>query len=224
MSLPARVLDTLYQAYGPQHWWPAPTRFEMMVGGILTQNTAWTNVEKALEKLKSEIPTLEASTLLALPPERLAELIRPSGYFRLKTGRLRALCQWFVDAGGFECLDGRTTKELRHDLLGVYGVGHETADSILLYGFERPVMVVDAYTRRIFSRLGAVTPEIGYEPLREWLEAGLGTKDRVSRYNELHALLVRHAKISCRVRPDCASCVLCDICAYSGSDEAIPEA
>lgn len=214
MSLPSRVLDTLYRAYGPQRWWPAPTRFEMMVGAILTQNTAWTNVEKALELLKSEVSTLEARALLALPPERLAELIRPSGYFRLKTGRLRALCQWFVAAGGFEALDHWPAQALREELLGVYGVGRETADSILLYAFERPVMVVDAYTRRIFSRLGAVSPEIGYEPLREWLEAGLGEQQRVVRYNELHALLVRHAKVACRVRPDCAQCVLRRDCAY----------
>jgi len=214
VSLPARVLDTLYQAYGPQHWWPAPTRFEMMVGAVLTQNTAWTNVEKALDRLKSEVPEPEPRALLALPPARLAELIRPSGYFRLKTDRLRALCQWFVDAGGFAALDQLATAELRRELLGVHGVGYETADSILLYGFQRPVMVVDAYTRRIFSRLGAVSPEIGYEALRTWLEAELGAGEQVTRYNELHALLVRHAKVACRVRPDCAQCVLRRVCAY----------
>ncbi len=217
MSLPARVLDTLYQAYGPQHWWPAPTRFEMMVGAVLTQNTAWTNVEKALNSLKSEVPELEARPLLALPPARLAELIRPSGYYRLKTDRLRALCQWFVDAGGFVALDRLATDELRRALLGVHGVGYETADSIVLYGFQRPVMVVDAYTRRIFSRLGAVSPEIGYESLRTWLEAGLGTHEQVARYNELHALLVSHAKVACRVRPACPDCVLRRHCQYGNA-------
>ena len=215
MTLPARVLDVLYQAYGPQHWWPADSRFEMMVGAVLTQNTAWTNVEKAMARLRPALPELTASALLALPPEDLAELIRPSGYFRLKTRRLRALCEWFVEAGGFTALDDWSTTELRPALLAVYGVGNETADSILLYGFYRPVMVVDAYTRRIFSRLGAVSPEIDYEALRQWLEQGLGASDRVRRYNELHALLVRHAKVSCRVRPACDDCVLRQDCDYA---------
>ncbi len=212
MPAPAAVLHTLLTAYGPQHWWPARTRFEVMIGAVLTQNTAWTNVEQAMAQLRAAVP-LTASDLLALPPDRLEQLIRPSGYFRLKTRRLRSLCQWFVAAGEFSALDRLPTTELRPKLLAVHGVGHETADSILLYAFERPVMVVDAYTRRIFSRLGEVSPRIAYEPLREWLEAQLGEERRVARYNELHALLVRHAVVSCRARPRCESCVLRQNCA-----------
>ncbi|MFP4131086.1 MAG: endonuclease III domain-containing protein [Thiohalospira sp.] len=208
------VFDTLLSAHGHQEWWPAEEgAFEVMVGAVLTQNAAWTNVERAIANLR-EAGALDPAAILAADHEALAGWIRPSGYFNVKADRLRALCRWYLDAGGYPALAGWPTDELRTALLAVKGVGRETADDILLYAFHRPVFVIDAYTRRIFARLGLVTGEEGYEALRETFESALADQpEPVALFNEYHALIVAHGKDICRPRPRCGECVLAQRCA-----------
>ncbi|MCG5535103.1 endonuclease III domain-containing protein [Ectothiorhodospira mobilis] len=200
-----RVFRLLSDHHGPMHWWPGETPFEVMVGAILTQNTAWSNVERAIAALKEAGP-LEPAALLALPEGELAARIRPSGYYNVKARRLRAFCQWLLDAGGEPALRAHPTERLRPALLTVKGIGPETADDILLYALERPVFVVDAYTRRLFSRLGLAPADLPYEALRAGVESALGPD--VPLFNELHALIVNHGKSVCRPRPRCGDCIL----------------
>lgn len=203
------VFQTLLSTYGPQHWWPAETQFEVMVGAVLTQNAAWVNVERALAHLAQRVP-LKARAILDLPVEDLAACLRPVGYFNVKAQRLRALCEALETAGGLATLERMETAALRHWLLAIHGVGPETADDILLYAFERPVFVVDAYTRRIFGRLGLLLADDGYEGIRHRFEATLGPEARC--FNEYHALIVRHGKEICRPRPRCGDCCLRAVC------------
>ena len=198
-----QVYQHLRKQHGAQDWWPGDSPFEIMVGAILTQNTAWTNVEKAIDNLKAA-KSLDAKKIVVMKHEQLAQLIRPSGYFNIKANRLRALCEWFVQHGGSRKIARYATSELRRELLQVHGVGPETADDILLYAFERPVFVIDAYTRRIFSRLGIVEGNETYDALRELFEQRL--QGDTALYNEYHALIVMHGKDICRVKPDCAQC------------------
>jgi endonuclease-3 related protein len=211
MTFP-QVYKKLFACYGPQHWWPADSPFEVMVGAILTQNTAWGNVERAIANLRSH-SCLSPKTILKMPLPDLAEQLTPSGYFNIKAQRLRNFCQWYVDEGEYRRLSRMATNELRKQLLSVNGVGPETADDMLLYAFERPVFVVDAYTRRIFSRLGLVDHEAGYESVRHQFEDKL--KADVAVFNEYHALIVRHAKDACKKRPDCGACCLAEACPSS---------
>jgi endonuclease-3 related protein len=197
----------LLTAYGAQGWWPAETPFEVMVGAVLTQNTTWIQVERVIARLRAAA-LLSPASLLDLPVDSLAEHIRPAGYPRVKARRLQALCAWLMASGDLAGLADRPTDALRADLLAVHGVGPETADSILLYALARPVFVIDAYTRRILARLGLVTGREPYEVLRRQVESTLHTDDPARDYNELHALLVRHAKTACRARPQCAACCL----------------
>lgn len=199
------VVSTLFDVYGPQHWWPADTAFEVMIGAVLTQNTAWTNVERALERLKARIE-LDSGPILGLPLEELADALRPAGYFNVKARRLMALCEYLESSAGLQGLARLETSVLREALLGVKGVGPETADDILLYAFDRPVFVVDAYTRRLFSRLGLLDGDEQYEAIRAGFESALGPDAPL--FNEYHALIVRHAKLVCRSTPDCRNCVL----------------
>jgi len=221
LRLPARRLrglhDRLLARYGPQHWWPGDSPFEIMVGAVLTQNTAWTNVERAIDNLR-RAGALDPARILELPVERLVELLRPSGYFNIKAGRLRSFCAWYLEAGGRKVLDTRATRELREALLAVHGIGPETADDILLYAFERPVFVIDAYTRRLFSRQGLIAGDEGYEVLRRACERALGAD--VALYNEFHALIVAHAKVHCRPRPDCTACPVRRGCRYPDGAES----
>lgn len=207
------VYQRLFDAYGPQHWWPGETPFEIMVGAILTQNTAWTNVERAIANLQSA-DLLDPAAIVAADLPTLATCLRPSGYFNVKAERLRAFCDWFLTQGGLPGLSDLDTTVLRRALLAVKGVGPETADDILLYAFERPVFVVDSYTRRIFSRLGLVAADIGYEPLRARFEHTL--EPDVALFNEYHALIVRHGKAVCRPKPRCAECCLRPHCHWPG--------
>lgn len=201
----ASVYRRLLAAYGPQGWWPADTPFEIVVGAVLTQNAAWTNVEYALEHLRAA-EALSPEAILALPDERLGALIRPSGYFNVKAARLKAVCRFLVEQGGIEALRQWETLALRDAFLGVHGIGRETADDIVLYAFHRPVFVIDAYTRRIFARLGVIDGREGYEELRGAFERALGP--RTEMYQEYHGLIVRHAKEACSVRPACDRCCL----------------
>lgn len=204
--------ERLLEHFGPQHWWPADDPFEVMIGAILTQNTAWTNVEKAIANLR-QAGALSSEMIVSADPPALAEWIRPSGYFNIKAARLQSFCRWYRERGGYDSLQRLGTGELRHALLSVHGVGPETADDIMLYAFERPVFVIDAYTRRLFSRLGFVAGTEHYEQLRGMVEEYFGRgPGEVKLFNELHALIVAHAKDYCRKRPQCKGCPLIRRC------------
>lgn len=213
-----RLYARLLAAYGPQGWWPAESPFEVMVGAILTQNTTWVQVIRAIDRLRDE-SLLEPTALLDLSVEGLAERIRPAGYPNVKARRLHALCQWLIRSGGLPALADQFTDALRADLLAVHGVGPETADSILLYALDRPVFVIDAYTRRILSRCGHIGGREPYETLRHQVQSRLQTAAPVADYNELHALIVQHAKTACRPRPRCEACVLRSDCAVAREDQ-----
>jgi endonuclease-3 related protein len=200
-----RVFKQLLKHYGPQAWWPAETPFEVMVGAVLTQNTAWSNVEKAIENLQAA-QSLTPQAILETSPAKLAKWLKPSGYFNIKAKRLRNFCAWYVSHGQYRKLKAWPTAQLRQGLLSVNGIGPETADDILLYAFHRPVFVIDAYTRRLFSRLGVVQGDEPYEVLRAGFEKRLGAD--AGLYNEYHALIVMHAKGICRKKPLCSQCIL----------------
>ncbi len=199
-------------AYGPQGWWPADTPFEVMVGAILTQNTSWLNVPGAIDSLKGLTP-MEPAALLDLPVQDLRKAIRPSGYYRQKSDRLRDLCRFIVDRfdGGLNIMDRHETDQLREMLLAIRGIGPETADSILLYALNRPAFVVDAYTKRIFDRLGLLNGAGDYHQVQELFTDNLPADPEM--FNEFHALIVVHAKERCRKKePLCEGCGLEDLC------------
>lgn len=201
------IYELLYAAFGPQHWWPGETPFEIATGAILTQNTNWTNVEKAIRNLKSA-NRLTAEALHRIELSDLAELIRPAGYYNVKAKRLKEFVDWLFEnyEGSLTGLEQIDTDQLRAELLTVKGIGRETADSILLYALGRPVFVVDAYTARITVRHGLIEPDADYEQLRELFESNLPQDTQL--YNEYHALLVRAGKEFCRPKARCAGCPL----------------
>ncbi|HLJ40345.1 MAG TPA: hypothetical protein VKT50_02540 [Candidatus Acidoferrales bacterium] len=199
---------TLYGSLGPQSWWPAKTPFEVIVGAILTQNTNWTNVEHAIANLRRE-HLLSPRAMERVSTTHLASLIHSSGYFRQKAKKLKAFVRFLSDeySGSLKRMFQTPTAELREKLLGVHGIGPETADSILLYAGAKEIFVVDAYTKRILSRHGWVGDKATYEEMRTLIESHL-PRD-VSRYNEFHALLVNVGKNWCRPRdPRCSECPL----------------
>lgn len=204
------VYQALFQHYGAQGWWPADTPFEVMLGAVLTQNTAWRNVESAIRNLR-QAGLLSPESILSCPDDALARLLRPSGYFNVKARRLKNLC-CFLQQTDYRKTFEMATADLRQALLAINGIGPETADDILLYAYERPVFVIDAYTRRLFSRLGLVSGNESYEALRNRFETALDSDTAV--YNEYHALIVWHAKEICRTKPLCQSCVLHHGCRY----------
>ncbi|MDH5649283.1 MAG: endonuclease III domain-containing protein [Gammaproteobacteria bacterium] len=208
------VFELLFQAYGPQNWWPGDSPFEIMVGAVLTQNTSWTNVEKAIGNLK-QARLLTPQKIIASHHKSLATHLKPSGYFNIKTKRLKSFCQWLLNQGGEMALARRETEKLRIELLSVHGIGPETADDILLYALDRPVFVIDAYTRRIFQRLGLIGGDEPYEQLRKMFEQGLGTD--IALFNEYHALIVLHGKDICRKQPRCEQCCLQSFCSVSAA-------
>jgi len=207
------IFRKLFHYFGPQHWWPAQTPFEVIVGAILTQNTVWQNVEKAITNLK-KANLLHPERLRLTLPQKLAQLIRPAGYYNIKAHRLLAVVKWLQDQGGLKRLSALPTLTIRAQLLKCYGVGAETADSILLYALNRPVFVIDAYTRRILSRYGLITGDEPYEELRHGVEQSLARylgndpNSTIQVFNEFHALLVRLAKENCRKNPLCRNCPL----------------
>lgn len=202
-----RYYDLMAAHYGPTGWWPGDTPFEIAAGAILTQNTAWTNVEKALANLK-RARLMSPRAIVRSDSASLEDALRPAGYFRVKTRRLQSFCRHLVDryGGSLARMARRPLNELREELLGIHGIGPETADDILLYACERPVFVVDAYTRRILSRHGHVDPGIGYEPLREIFERHLDAD--VETFKDYHGLIVYTGKDFCRARPNCDGCPL----------------
>jgi endonuclease-3 related protein len=206
------IYRILYQAYGPRDWWPGETSFEVMVGAILTQNTSWRNVEKAIKKLK-EKRVLSPEGIFRLKKSQLASLIKSSGYYRIKADRLQAFINFL-----FEEFDGDLKKmgreklgELKEKLLQVNGIGPETADSILLYGLKKPIFVVDAYTKRILSRHGVISEKASYEEGQKLFMDHLPHNEKL--FNEYHALLVHLGKTLCKKVPKC------DICPIRGIEK-----
>jgi endonuclease III related protein len=202
------MYDALSAALGPSRWWPGETPFEVAIGAILTQNTNWTNVEKAIANLK-DAGALTVSGLRAVPLDKLEALIRPTGYFRQKSSRLHLFLDFLEQqsAGSVEDLAQLSLEELRTGLLSVRGIGPETADSILLYALNKPTFVVDTYTVRMFSRHGVLPEETNYHEVRELFMDSL--PDDVALYNEYHALIVRAGKEWCRkTGPKCQECPL----------------
>jgi endonuclease-3 related protein len=201
------IYQLLYAAFGPQHWWPSQTQFEIIAGAILTQNTNWANVEKAIAHLKTT-DCLAPEKLHHLDISRLAELIRPAGYYNIKAKRLKNFVDWFFDNydGQLTNLENLDTDRLRAELLTVKGIGCETADSILLYALDRPIFVVDAYTARIAFRHQLINPDADYEQLRELFQSNL--PQDIQLFNEYHALLVRVGKEFCKPKAKCAGCPL----------------
>jgi endonuclease III related protein len=200
--------DALLAAYGPQGWWPAETPLEMVVGAILTQNTSWTNVERAIANLKAE-GLLDVAALHAAGPVRLAEAIKPAGYFNVKSRRLKNFMAMLVrDFGGdLDALFALSAGSLRETILEVSGVGPETADSIVLYGARKLTFVVDAYTARILHRHGVIDMEATYEDIQSLMRGALA--DDLEVFQEYHALLVAVGKGPCKKRaPECPGCPL----------------
>jgi endonuclease III related protein len=202
-----RLYDRLHRRYGPQRWWPARARFEIVVGAILTQNAAWRNAERAIARLRAA-GALDVQTVLRLPSARLAALLRPSGTFRLKARRLRTFAAHVTrrHGGRLARLLALPLPALRDELRGIPGVGPETADAIALYAAGRPIFVVDAYTRRILARHRLVAPDADYAAVQALLMTHLPHDPAL--FNEFHALLVRVGKEHCRTRPRCEGCPL----------------
>lgn len=203
----------LLDHYGPRNWWPADSPFEVAVGAILTQNTNWSNVEKAIANLCSA-DCLDCHKLCELDRQELETLIRPSGFFRQKAERLQLFCQYLRDnyQGSLEKLLSQPLETTRPELLQLKGVGPETADSILLYAGGQPSFVVDAYTGRLFSRIGILEGTEKYEQIRALFMDRLPSQSDL--YNEYHALIVIHCKEHCRKRPLCTDCPLEGGCLY----------
>ena len=207
------IYRRLFDAYGPQHWWPGDSPFEIVVGAILTQATSWTNVATAIANLKrAEILSPEA--LRDTPIDELATLIRPSGYFNVKARRLKAFINhlWDVHNGSLSAMFSQEGQALRREMLSIYGIGEETADDILVYAASKPFFVIDAYTRRILERIGVGEGATTYNEYQQLFHDSLPADAKL--FNEYHALLVRHGKDVCRPTPLCDRCCLREICSY----------
>jgi endonuclease-3 related protein len=202
-----KIYRTLYKTYGPRNWWPGETSFEVMVGAILTQNTSWRNVEKAIQKLKGR-GLLNPKGIHHLKKSELASLIRSSGYYRIKADRLKSFVDFLFEEyeGNIKKMGGERLGELREKLLGVKGIGPETADSILLYGLKKPIFVVDAYTKRILSRHEVVSEKASYDEIQKLFMDHLSHDEKL--FNEFHALLVYLGKTVCKKIPRCDICPL----------------
>jgi endonuclease III related protein len=209
------IYRTLYQYQGFLDWWPGDTDFEICVGAILTQNTAWSNVEKAIANLKTA-GVLDCGSIINMPKEKLAELIRPSGYFNQKAGYLKEFCN-FLSKNPVEELKKKEDNEAKKIILAIKGIGKETADSIVLYALNKPVFVVDAYTKRVFHRIGIVEENISYDDMQKIFYSNL-EKD-TDLYKDYHAQIVLLGKEFCKKSsPSCADCPLKreGICRYHG--------
>lgn len=202
-----KIYTNLFSFFGPQHWWPGDTPFEVTVGAILTQNTNWSNVEKAIGNLKRE-RVLNAKALHALPAEKLASLIRPAGYFNIKAKRLKSFLDFLMQhyGGSIKKMKKKNTRALRQELLHVNGIGPETADSILLYALGKPVFVIDAYTKRVLARHGIMDYDDTYDEYQTLFHRALDQD--VQLFNEYHALFVMVGKDYCKPEPKCEECPL----------------
>ena len=201
------AFDALFVRWGEQHWWPAETRLEMMIGAILTQNTAWTHVEKAISNLRKN-GALNFQALEKVEQEKLAEWIRPAGYFNQKASYIKAMVETLQNKfdGSLHSLFALDTPALRNELLSWKGIGPETADSILLYAARRPVFVVDAYTKRFLSRHGWCSEKASYDSVAKLFTDNL--PEDIQLFNEYHALIVQLGKEHCNTKPKCKGCPL----------------
>jgi len=210
------IFNKLYKFWGPQHWWPAETKFEMVIGAILAQNISWNSAEKAICNLK-RANILSVEGILQTPDEKLAELIKPAGYYNQKAKRLKEFCNFLKREfnSDLEKLFALDISSLRQVLLSQKGIGFETADSIILYGAEKPIFVVDSYTKRLFYRLGLIESEkVKYEDVQNLVMQNLELD--TNTFNEFHALIVKHCKEICKSkRPTCKNCCLSMFCIYS---------
>ncbi len=200
MNKISKVYDRLHKQFGRQRWWPTVSKnkkFEVVIGAVLTQNTSWKNVEKAILNL-NDAGLIDAEKLAEVNVKKLAGLIRPAGYYNQKAERLKIIARFFLE----------NKNPTRDELLGVKGIGPETADSILLYAYNKPFFVIDAYTRRIMKRIGYC--EDSYEGLQRLFEKNLPKSYKI--FNEYHALLVELAKIHCRKKPECSGCPVKSMC------------
>jgi len=221
------IYDRLFESFGRQYWWPVDSGnrlsnsdpcselpgdagFEIVIGAILTQNTNWSNVEKAIKNLKAA-KVFTPGKLYEIDIKRLAELIRPSGYFNVKAGRLKHFIEWLFQNynGNLPKLFKQDYVRLREELLSVNGIGRETADSIILYAANKPTFVIDAYTKRVLLRHGLITEDYGYEEMKALFEDNLPVD--VALYNEYHALLVMVGKYYCKPKEQCGECPLKDV-------------
>ncbi len=204
------IYKRLFNAYGPRHWWPADEPFEVMVGAVLTQSVSWKNVEKAINNLK-EAGAISPAALRRLSVDEIAPLIRPCIYYNVKARKLKALVEWTEEYGdNLTRIFTIDKEELRRQLLSVWGIGEETADSIVLYAAGKPVFVIDAYTRRIIDRIGLKPEGDRYRDYQALFMDNLPAD--AGLFNEYHALLVNHGKNVCRTKPLCGQCCLEDIC------------
>lgn len=205
----SRIYRRLFSAFGPQHWWPGETPFEVAVGAILTQNTSWENASRAVEELKRR-KLLDPSRLSRLPQRRLACIIRSCGYFNQKAKRLKVFVRYLIQryGGRIERMRGVPTDRLREELLGLWGIGPETADSILLYALRKPVFVVDAYTQRVLARHSLTSRQASYDQIQRLFDAlPAEGRGRPALFNEYHALFVQVGKSLCKTRrPLCSKC------------------
>jgi endonuclease-3 related protein len=210
------IYRRLYAAYGPQGWWPGGSPFEVVVGAILTQAAAWTNVEKAIANLKAA-GVLSPRGIFQTPVDDLARLLYPAGYYNAKARKLRAFVEMLFErhGGDLDRLFALPAPELRRELLATHGIGPETADAVILYAAGRPRFVIDAYTRRVFGRLGLTPAKDDYASWQALFEGALPPDAPL--YNEYHALIDHHAKTYCRKEPLCAQCSLREVCATGRS-------
>jgi len=201
------IYNELFRHFGPQHWWPGDSPFEIAVGAVLTQNTNWSNVEKAIRSIR-DAGALDAKTLHEMPHSKRASLIRPAGYFNIKARRLDNFLVFLLNhyKGSMKRMAAEEISVIREALLDVNGIGPETADSIILYALEKPVFVIDAYTKRVLSRHGLASAEEDYQELQSIFHSNLPMD--VQLFNEFHALFVMTGKHFCKPRPKCAGCPL----------------
>jgi len=209
----AEIYKTLYSVFGPQHWWPGETPFEIAVGAILTQNTNWGNVEKAINNLKSH-KVFSAHALHEMQNKQLASLIRPAGYFNVKAKRLKDFLNFLINhhRGSMRKMKAENAQFLRERLLNVNGIGPETADSILLYALGKPVFVIDAYTKRVLVRHKIVSEKATYHEMQALFHENLPKDTKL--FNEYHALFVKLGKNYCKTEPRCERCPLKPVFSY----------
>lgn len=204
------IYNKLLRKFGPQNWWPAEEAFEVIVGAILTQNTNWKNVEKAIESLK-KAKLLKANRLFVTPNKKLAQHIRSAGYYNIKAKRLKSFLEFFFKfyKGNLKRMAQTKATVLRRQLLEINGIGSETADSILLYAFDKPIFVVDAYTKRILIRHGFIDEKVDYDQVQTLFMRAFGKQRNAEMFNQYHALIVRLGKEFClKSKPKCDLCPL----------------
>ena len=209
-----KIYQALFSHYGHQDWWPAENPFEVIVGAILTQSAAWTNVEKAIDNLK-KIEPLTPAFLRRISQKELANLIFPAGYYNAKAVKIKKFVEWLEEhyEDKLDRLFALDIPVLRQELLSVYGIGEETADSIILYAAKKPVFVIDAYTRRVMHRLGISSDINTYAELQMLFMKHLLHDEHL--FNEYHALFVCHGKLTCKRKPDCENCCLTGLCKFA---------